>query len=167
VRQRTGTSSISLNRIVAQIDPRLNLHSNCSVQLISRQTYERFLLPYECWLAERLMPYAIHHCGDRLEVVADAYARVPGLAWVDVGWGSDIAACRRVLPDAYFSLRLSPVWLREQSPDQVRAKVLELVGQAGPLEQTALCSVAIDADCPDDNIRAMFHAAEYMRQRAG
>jgi hypothetical protein len=34
VERRTGTSSISLNRIVAQIDPRLHLHSNCSVQMI-------------------------------------------------------------------------------------------------------------------------------------
>ena len=32
-----------------------------------------------------------------LEHVVDAYARVPGLTYVDVGWGSDVAACRRAL----------------------------------------------------------------------
>jgi uroporphyrinogen-III decarboxylase len=167
VRRRTGTSSLSLNRIMAQIDPRLNLHSNCSVQMISRKTYEEFLLPYECWLAERLQPYAIHHCGDHMEHVVAAYARVSGLAWVDVGWGSDIAACRRALPDTYLSLRLSPARLREQTPGQVRADVAQLLDRAGPLDKTALCCVAIDADCPDENVRAIFEAAEQARRRGG
>jgi hypothetical protein len=167
VRARTGTSSISLNRIVAKIDPRLNLHSNCSVQMISRATYEQFLLPHECWLAERLQPYGIHHCGDNLEHVVEAYARVPGLSYVDVGWGSDVAACRRVLPGTFFSLRLSPVRLRTQTPDEVRADAGRLLEQGGPIDKLALCCVAIDADTPDDNVRAIFEAAARHRQRGG
>jgi hypothetical protein len=165
VRRRTGTSSISLNRIVASIDPRLNLHCNCSVQMISRATYEAFLLPYECWLAERLPPYGIHHCGDNLEHVAEAYARVPGLAYVDVGWGSDVAACRRALPEAFFSLRLNPARLRTQTPAGVRADVAALLDQAGPLDRLALCCVAIDAATPDENVRAIFEVAGRYRHR--
>jgi len=168
VRRRTGTSSISLNRIVASIDPRLNLHSNCSVQMISRRTYEQHLLPFECWLAERLQPYGIHHCGDSLQRVAQAYARVPGLAYVDVGWGSDVAACRRALPDVVFSLRLNPVRLRAQTPAEVRNDVEQLLGAAGPLDKAALCCVAMDAATPDENVRAIFEVAgRYRRRFAG
>ena len=167
VRQRTGTNSISLNRIVASVDPGLNLHSNCSVQMISKATYEEFLLPYECWLAERLQPYGIHHCGDNLEHVAEAYARIPGLAFVDVGWGSDVAACRRALPEAYFSLRLNPARLRTQSPPEVQADVERLVESAGPLEKLALCCIAMDADTPDENVCAIFEAAEHCRRPRG
>lgn len=167
VQGRTGTSSISLNRIVASIDPRLHLHSNCSVQMISQKTYERFLLPYECWLAERLQPYGIHHCGDNLEHVVDAYARVPGLAYVDVGWGSDVAACRNALPNAFFSLRLSPARLRAQTPAQVRADVEYLLDRAGPLDKVALCCIAMDSGTPDENVRSLFEAARsYPGQRA-
>jgi hypothetical protein len=167
VRRRTGTSSISLNRIVASIDPRLNLHSNCSVQMISRATYERHLLPFECWLAERLQPYGIHHCGDSLQRVVQAYAKVPGLAYVDVGWGSDVAACRRALPDAIFSLRLSPARLRDQTPQEVRTDVEQLLDAAGPLAKVALCCVAMDAATPDENVRAIFEAAGRYRRCAG
>jgi hypothetical protein len=167
VQGRTGTSSISLNRIVAHIDPRLHLHSNCSVQMISRATYEEFLLPVECWLAQRLQPYGIHHCGDNLEHVVAAYARVPGLAYVDVGWGSDVAACRQVLPDAVFSLRLNPARLRVQTPAEVQADVERLVAQAGPLDKLALCCVAMDAGTPDENVRALFEAAARCRHRGG
>ena len=167
VQGRTGTSSVSLNRIVASIDPRLNLHSNCSVQMISRAAYEKYLLPYECWLAERLQPYGIHHCGDSLERVVGVYAQVPGLAYVDVGWGSDVAACRRALPEAFFSLRLNPARLRTQTPDEVRSDVAQLLEAAGPLDQVALCCVAMDAATPDDNVRAIFEAAEEFRAGAG
>jgi uroporphyrinogen-III decarboxylase len=167
VRGRTGTTSISLNRIVAGIDPALNLHSNCSVQMISKATYEEFLLPYERWLAERLQPYGIHHCGDNLEHVVEAYARVPGLAYVDVGWGSDVAACRAALPDAFFSLRLNPARLRDQTPAGVRADVERLLDQGGPLDKLALCCVAMDAATPDDNVRALFEVAARYRQRGG
>ena len=161
VRERTGTSSISLNRIVARVDPRLNLHCNCSVQMISRATYETFLLPYEQWLAERLQPYGIHHCGDNLEHVVAAYAQVPGLSFVDVGWGSDVAACRRALPDAVLSLRLNPARLRTQTQDQVRADVTRLLTEAGPLDRTAVCCVGMDASIPDENVRAIFEAAQH------
>jgi len=167
VRSRTGTSSVSLNRIVAKIDPQLNLHSNCSVQMISGSTYESFLLPYECWLAERLQPYGIHHCGDNLEHVVEVYGRVPGLSFVDVGWGSDVAVCRRALPEAFFSLRLSPVRLRSQTPDEVRADAAQLLDQGGPIDKLALCCVAIDADTPDDNVRAIFEVATRYRQERG
>lgn len=167
VRGRTGTSSISLNRIVASIDPRLNLHSNCSVQMISRATYEEFLLPCERWLAERLQPYGIHHCGDSLERVVHAYAQVPGLAHVDVGWGSDVAACREALPDACFSLRLNPARLRAQTPAEVRSDVARLLEAAGPSDKVALCCVAMDAATPDENVRAIFEAAEEYQYRAG
>jgi hypothetical protein len=133
--------------------------------MISRATYEAFLLPYECWLAERLPPYGIHHCGDNLEHVVEAYARVPGLAYVDVGWGSDVAACRQALPDAYFSLRLNPARLRTQTPAGVRADAAGLLDRAGPLDRLALCCVAIDAATPDENVRAIFEVAERYRHR--
>ena len=124
-----------------------------------------YLLPYECWLAERLQPYGIHHCGDNLEHVIQAYARVPGLAYVDVGWGSDVAACRQVLPEALFSLRLSPVRLRTGTPEQVQADVEHLLDQAGPLDKVALCCVSMDSGTPDENVRAIFKVVERYRQR--
>lgn len=165
-RQRTSTSSISINRIVASVDASLNLHSNCSVQMISQHTYEEFLLPYECWLAERLPPYGIHHCGNNLEHVVKAYARVPNLAFVDVGWGSDVAVCRQALPDVFFSLRLNPARLQTETPDQVHADVEGLLAQAGPLEKLALCCVSLDANTPDENVRAVFAAAQCHRRQS-
>ncbi len=83
---------------------------------------------------------------------------------MDVGWGSDVAACRRALPETFLSLRLNPARLRTQTPVQVRADVERLLEQAGPLDKLALCCVAMDADTPDENVRAIFEAAERYRR---
>ncbi|MEW5721436.1 MAG: hypothetical protein AB1817_22605, partial [Chloroflexota bacterium] len=38
VRRRTGSNSIAVNRIVGAVDPRVSLHSNCTVAMISART---------------------------------------------------------------------------------------------------------------------------------
>jgi hypothetical protein len=63
VRSRTGTTSVSTNRSIVHVDPGIYLHSNCSVQMISPGLYRKCLLEYEQYLAQRLGPYGIHHCG--------------------------------------------------------------------------------------------------------
>jgi hypothetical protein len=92
---------------------------------------------------------------------------VPGLAYVDVGWGSDVAATRQALPDALLSLRLNPARVQVQTPDQVRADVEGLLAQAGPLDRVALCCVSMDASTPDENVRAVFEVVERYRQPSG
>jgi hypothetical protein len=131
--------------------------------MISNDIYEEFLLPYDNWLSERLQPYGVHHCGDNMHRLA-GYAKINAVDFFDVGWGSDVAACRKMLPKACFSLRLSPVRLRDQTPQEVAADVEYLLTQAGPLEQTAVCCVGIDAAVPDDNIRAVFEVVERHRR---
>jgi hypothetical protein len=49
----------------------------------------------------------------------------------------------------------------------VQADVEWLLDQAGSLDKVALCCIAMDSDTPDENVRAIFEAAEsYRRQRA-
>ena len=69
VRDETGTTSISVNRSIANVEPSINLQSNCSVQMISNDLYEEFLLPHEIELSQKLQPYGIHHCGDNMHMV--------------------------------------------------------------------------------------------------
>ena len=87
MKSRTGTCAIATNRSILNVDPRIYMHSNCSVEMVSPTTYEEFLLPYELYLAERLQPYGIHHCGSNLHTFAKAYSKVPAMFY-DVGWHS-------------------------------------------------------------------------------
>jgi len=94
IRERTGSCSISVNRMVERVDPATFFHSNCSVQMISPASYRQMHLPVEQRMAQRIRPFGIHHCGDNLHRVAPAYAELP-LTLVGVGWGS---GCRGRAP---------------------------------------------------------------------
>jgi hypothetical protein len=163
IRSRTGSTSIAVNRIVASVDPALSLHSNCSVTMVSNATYERFLLPYDNYLAQRLQPYGIHHCGADMEHVVEGYSKVQGVSFFDVGWGSDVARCRAGLP-GFFSLRMSPVRVRECTVDAVQQDVEQLLRQAGDLTQAGICCINMDDGTPDENVRAIFHVVDEYRR---
>jgi hypothetical protein len=165
VRQRTGSCSISVNRMVEHVDPGLFLHANCSVQMISPASYRALHLPREQGMASRIQPFGIHHCGDNAHKMAPIYAELP-LCYVEVGWGSDVAACRQALPDAFLNLRLNPVRMLHCTPQEIAGDTERLLSAAGPLEQAGVCCINMDAGTPDDNIWAMFEVVQRYR-RAG
>jgi len=164
VRHRTGSNSVAVNRIVEAVDSRLSLHSNCTVAMISARTYHQYLLDYDRRMAQELWPYGIHHCGTDMHKVRNEYAQVKGAEFFDIGWGSDVAACRTALPQAIFSLRLSPVRVSTLTPAEVAADVEGLLRAAGPLERAALCCINMDDKTPDENVRAIFQAAGRYRR---
>ena len=164
VRQRTGSCSISVNRMVEQVQPDLFLHANCSVPMISPKSYRSLQLPIEQRMAERLQPFGIHHCGDNLQRYSSAYAELP-LRFVDVGWGSDVAACRMALPDAFLNLRLSPVRMLNCTAAEISADTELLLSAAGPLEKIGVCCINMDYGTPDENIMAMYQVVENYRSR--
>lgn len=159
VRARTGTCSVSVNRSIVNVDPTIYLHSNCSVQMISPALYERYLLPFELRLSAEMPPYGIHHCGDNLELFASLYSQSRAVFY-DVGWGSDVARVSRELPEAFLNLRLSPVRMLQEKAETIRADALRVLEAAGRTANVGLCCINMDHGTPEENVLAMFRAAE-------
>jgi uroporphyrinogen-III decarboxylase len=166
LRQRTGDCSISVNRMVEHLDSQLFLHANCSVQMISPESYRDVHLATEKRMAERIQPYGIHHCGDNLHLIAPVYAELP-LTMVDVGWGSDVAAVREALPDIFLNLRLNPVRMLQATPQEIASDTEGLLRAASSLENVGVCCINMDYGTPDDNIFAMYQVVENFRQYGG
>jgi hypothetical protein len=166
VKPRTGHVAISVNRIIASFDPSIFIIPNCSLQMISPQMYEELLLEHDAWLGRQLRPMGFHHCGDNAHRFAPLYARA-GAAYLDVGWGSDVAACRAALPDAWLSLRLNPVKMLTATPEEVTADVESLLqAHDAPWDKIAVCCINMDYGTPDQVVRAMFHTvARYRGER--
>ena len=162
VRARTGSCSISVNRMVAHVDPAMFLHANCSVQMISPASYRQMQLPVEQRMAARIQPYGIHHCGDNVHKIASVYAET-NADYYEIGWGSDPAASRAALPDAFFNLRLSPIRMLQCTPDEIAADTENLLQTAGPLEQAGVCCINMDDGTPDDNIFAIYDVIQRYR----
>ncbi|MFC1960556.1 uroporphyrinogen decarboxylase family protein [Chloroflexota bacterium] len=175
MRERTGSCSIAVNRMVERVDPGLFLHANCSVQMISPQSYREIQLPVEQRMAARTQPYGVHHCGDNMHLIAPVYAELPA-SFFDVGWGSDVAACREALPDAFLNLRLNPVRMLQCSAEEIAQdteRLLQAAASAGsldkvdPLSAVGVCCINMDQGTPDENIRAMFAVIQRYRAVGG
>ncbi|MBE0670061.1 MAG: hypothetical protein IH588_05705, partial [Anaerolineales bacterium] len=163
VRQRTGSCSVAVNRMVERVNPAMFLHANCSVQMISSQSYRQIVRDAELDMAQRIQPFGIHHCGNNMHLLAAEYATLPA-AFFDVGWESDVAECRRVLPDAFFNLRLSPIRMLQCTPRQIAEDTEKLLQAAGPLEKAGVCCINMDHGTPADNIFAMAEVVERYRR---
>jgi uroporphyrinogen-III decarboxylase len=165
VRSRTHTTSISCNRTLALLQPAIHMTANCSVTMISNGTYEEFILPYDKYLAEHLSPYGIHYCGTDMDRLLEGFAKVTGCEFFDVGWGSDVQACRGVFPHAWFNLRLSPVKLLTCTPDEVRSDTEKLLLAGKPLQNASVCCINMDYGTPDENVFAIYEAVEEFRRQ--
>jgi hypothetical protein len=163
IRQATGTTSISVNRNVRHIRGPVHLHSECSNVMISTDLYERFFLPFDVEWSRKYRPYGIHHCGQDPHRFAASYAKIPHLDFLDVGWGGDVAELRRHLPHTFLNLRLSPVDIVKQTPDEIRATVRRLVHESANPHLTGVCCINMDDQARDEQVAAIFDEAELLR----
>jgi len=163
VEAETGSTSISVNRGVRHFRQPVFLHSECSHTMISAEDYEQFLLPYDiAWSARR--PFGIHYCGADPHRMAASFAKIPHLDFLDVGWGGDIKMLREFLPHTFLNLRLSPVELARQTPEQIQGTIFKLVQDAGGNPHlTGLCCINLDDTVSDEQVNALFETAATLR----
>jgi len=159
----TGSSSVSVTRLVRHLSKPVALHSECSNTMISEDDYRRFLLPIDKAWGRTLAPFGIHHCGKDPGRLAGAYAEVPGLAYFDLGWGGDVSAIRLAMPDAFLGLRLNPVDVVKQAPEEIRADILRLASDAGGPHNAGVVCVNLDATATDEQVAAIFNTAAEIR----
>ena len=163
IHQRTNSYSISVNRMAERLTPTPFIHANCSVQMISPKSYRAMQLPIEQHMAERLQPFGIHHCGSNLHVVAGEYAKLSP-AFVDVGWGADVARVRELLPNSFLNLRLSPIRMLQCTPREIADDTENLLRSVGAMENIGVCCINMDYGTPDENIFAMYAVVEKFRK---
>ncbi len=159
----TGTSSISVNRNVRHFREPVFLHSECSHTMISVKDYEEFLMPIDVEWSRRHRPFGIHHCGRDPHRFAASYAKLPRLDFLDLGWGGDVALLRRHLPHTFFNLRLDPVTIVSQTPDEIRGIIRRLVRESNNPWLTGVCCVNLDQSVTDAQIHAIFDAVAELR----
>jgi hypothetical protein len=132
--------------------------------MVSTAHYEEFLLPFDIAWSRRHQPFGIHSCGPDTHRFAAAYAKVPRLDFLDVGWGGDLRILRQHLPNTFLNIRLSPVEIVNQTPEQIGSTVRRLVMDSGNPALTGICCINMDQRVSDAQVGALFEAAEDLRR---
>lgn len=165
IQSQTGSSSISVNRTARLLDLPVAIHSECSHTMISTQDYREFLLPFDIEWSMRHKPYGIHYCGKDPHRHAEEFAKIERLAFLDLGWGGDVAHLRRYLPNTFFNIRLNPVDIEAKSKDELRQIIKERVDASGEDQTlTGICCVNMDDKVSDKRIREIYEIADELRK---
>ena len=164
IQNETGTSSISVNRLVRLLDKPVYVHSECSHTMISTEDYQEFLLPIDMEWSNRYRPYGIHYCGRDPHRHAENFARIPHLDFLDLGWGGDVKALREALSQTFFNIRLNPVELNSYTRDELKQIIVDRVKQSGDLNLTGLCCINMDAEVADEKVAVIFEIAGACRR---
>lgn len=160
IQSNTGTSSISVNRSARLFDYSVAIHSECSHTMISEDDYRKFLLPIDQEWSMRHVPYGIHYCGKDPHRMAEAFAEIERLTFLDVGWGGDVTLLRRHLPETFFNIRLNPVEIQKYTYEELERNIRERVDASGSdLTLTGLCCVNMDKTVTDQRIREIHEVA--------
>lgn len=165
LRKCSGDISGGVTAIVRKVQPECYLTSNCSVEMISNELYEKFLLKQDQRLADHFGHFGVHHCGATMEHVVDGYAKIRGLTFAEVGAGSDLKTVREKLPDIWLNARFSPVELRETTESEICSKIEKLT-QAGRVEdgKLSVSCVGIDADVTDQQVAYFLKACSRIKK---
>jgi hypothetical protein len=131
--------------------------------MISVADYERLLMPLDAAWSRRFRPFGIHYCGTDPHRYAAAFAKLPHLDFLDVGWPGDVAELRRHLPGTFLNIRYSPVEIVRQTPAEIRSTVRRLVEASGNPWLTGVCCINVDERVRDEQIAALFEEVETLR----
>jgi hypothetical protein len=164
VEGETGTTSISVNRTVRHIRPPVFLHSECALTMISEEHYESFIRPFDGAWSRRRRPFGIHYCGPDPHRFAEAFAALPDLDFLDVGWGGDLRLLRERLPRTFLNIRLSPVEIAGQTVEEIRHAVESRVAASADPRLTGVCCVNMDDRVTDEKVRAIFETVFALRR---
>ena len=133
--------------------------------MISTEHYEKFLMPIDRDWSQKHRPFGIHYCGTDPHRYAEVFSRLPYLDFLDVGWGGDIKHLRTFLPRTFLNIRLSPVEILRQSPDEIRHTIIRLVEDSGVPHLTGVCCINMDEQVRDDQITAIFETVAELRKQ--
>jgi hypothetical protein len=154
-RLRSASSVVSpgVSAIVRQVMPCVYLTSNCSVELVSLDIYNRFLREPDERLSAIFQPFGIHHCGQTLQHVVEGYRKISRLGFLEAGACSDLRQVRARMPDIHINARYSPVALGNASSEQLEDDILQILADGAPLESLSISCVGIDDSVPDEKVR--------------
>mgnify|MGYP001016235530 FL=1 len=96
--------------------------------------------------------------------MAQSFAKIPDLDFLDVGWGGDVKILRKHLPGTFLNIRLSPVEIINQTNSEIRETITRLVKESDNPYLTGVCCINMDDKVEDEKVLEIFKTVEDLRK---
>jgi hypothetical protein len=136
--------------------------SNCTVNMLSREQYREFILPFDAELANHFPYFGIHNCGWSVDEYIDAYAEIKDLAYLDFGLASDFRKIRQAFPGpTTLSPILNPTDFYSLSQSEMRKMLERIKGEIGACQ---IILGGLGADFPTEQIVSFYKMVSELLQ---
>jgi len=120
--------------------------SNCLVNMVDPDLYEEFLLPFDQKIAESFGAIGIHNCAWSATPYLDHYAKVPKVAYIDMGIDSDLEKTRSLFPETRRAIMYTPMDISNKTSDEISADLELIAKNYGPCD---IVAADIEEGTPD------------------
>jgi hypothetical protein len=132
------------------------VNCNCLVNMLSGQMYRRQLLEFDRRFYDSFDLYGIHTCNWTIDPYLDSFSEMPGLAYLDMGPGTDLERVHKLFPDLCPAVFVHPQWLRDLSEQEIDREITELGKRIG---RGYILFSDLEIGTRDSQIRAGYTAA--------
>ena len=130
--------------------------SNCLVNMVSREAYREFLLPYDRMIAQAFDHFGVHNCAWNVDPYVEDYAGIRRLGYIDMGLESDLARVKQLCPDTRRAVMYTPTDLAEKDLAQIQADLVRIRRELSPCD---IVMADIDHGTPDARVMAFAEIA--------
>lgn len=124
-------------------------NSNCVLNMISPDQYEKFLLQYDVKMSQAFERFGIHTCNWNASNYLEVLRKIPKMGYLDMGMNSDLEKMRELYPKTRKAIMYSPVNLEEKTLEDIRADIFRIYQSIGSCD-----IVMADVECttPDQRV---------------
>ena len=146
------------------VDARFFTVSNCLVNMLSPAQYRELLLPFDQRIAEAFGCIGIHNCAWSATPYLDDYAKVPHVAYIDMGLDSDLERARELFPNARRALMYTPMDVMNKDLAAIRADLERVAREYGPCD---VVFADIEAGTPDQRVLELIAVCRELSKEYG
>lgn len=160
---RQGLQRLHQRQRTSGVDTRFVTVSNCLVNMVSPKVYRELLLPWDQKLAAIYGCVGVHNCAWSATPYLEAYAQVPGVAYVDMGIKSDLARARRLFPAARRAVMYTPMDAANKALPEIEADFQIIAREYGPCD---IVVADLEAGTPDTRVMDLLSVCARLCQTA-
>lgn len=123
--------------------------SNCVVNMISPEFYEKFVLPYDLILSENFERFGVHTCNWDITPYINVLRKIKKMGYIDMGIMSDLKKVKEVFPDARRAVMYSPIDLKYKSIEEIKKDIEKIYRELAPCD---IVLADIDDETPDEKV---------------
>ena len=124
--------------------------SNCLVNMVDPRLYEEFLLPLDQKIAGVFDVIGIHNCAWNADPYLDHYAKISGVAYLDMSIDSNLGKARSLFPDTRRAIMYTPMDIANKTSDEIGSDLKLIAKHYGPCD---IVAADIESGTPDSRIR--------------